>query len=296
MCQSGPPSSFMPFVSFALSSLRVSAHRLSAQSISPSVAGGTSGLCGDALHGRHHYSDLYCDTAQPIRIFRAKTMRLPSMIGQTVLFGAGIALGFLIAYVMLVTGAVIDASLVLSCFAVLLAGISFAFTVYRYFEDRKLERPLFSLYDKSVKPPPEFSAASDVIIEMVFHFRNIGKRSAQEIWIRSVRVHGWVDTDETSVANRIDANGTVSKIVDIPAYVVDGEVFAGRFEQEKTARTKEVSIYISVAYADARTGDHHCDEFWVYYHTDNDFLINGTFEHKNRLQAYVARQGWSCES
>jgi len=189
-------------------------------------------------------------------------------------------------------------SILLSFMAVLLSAVGFEFNTDRYYEERKLERPLFSLYEMSVQPPTE-SFAEETFIEMAFSFRNIGRRSAEEIVIRSLRAHETVQDDEVSIANRVDANGVIRKIVHIPAYVqTDGQVYAGKMpsvdEEVSGAKPghKEVRLHLAVAYVDMASGNHHTDEFWVSYTTGSSVLRHSTTDEKEKLQSDLSGVEW----
>jgi hypothetical protein len=189
-------------------------------------------------------------------------------------------------------------SFVVSLIAVVVSGIGFMANTVRYYEERKLERPLFSLYEMSVQPPTE-SFAEETFIEMAFAFRNIGRRSAEEIVIRSLRAHETVQDDEVSIANRVDANGVIRKIVHIPAYVqTDGQVYAGKMpsvdEEVSGAKPghKEVRLHLAVAYVDMASGNHHTDEFWVSYTTGSSLLRHSTTDEKEKLQADLSGAEW----
>lgn len=229
------------------------------------------------------------------------------IVARAVIFLTGLVLGLIIGVLTIQTGFLIlgpiDAADVLSILvsfsAVLLSSIGFEFNTDRYYEERKLERPLFSLYEMSVQPPTE-SFAEETFIEMTFSFRNIGRRSAEEIVIRSLRAHETVQDDEVSIANRIDANGVIRKIVHIPAHVrTDGQVYAGKMpsvdEEASGAKPghKEIRLHLAVAYVDIASGNHHTDEFWVSYTAGSELLRHSTLDEKRKLQTDLDTGRWT---
>ena len=179
-----------------------------------------------------------------------------------------------------------EVSAIISAASALLA---FGFSVFVYATTRKLlrptERPMISLFENKaqgefLKNPPRVKTG------LLFLFKNIGKRPAQNLRVRmgvapKASPERFRNVTDVSVANRIDVDSVFNW----------NQTFEQGVElQGDVAQLKEIELYIYIllTYEDCfEPRKKYCDEFWLTYTTGRAAVGQATVQEKMTLEPYV---------
>lgn len=175
-----------------------------------------------------------------------------------------------------------------SIISVASALLAFGFSVFVYATTRKLlrptERPMISLFEnkaqgESLKNPPRVKTG------LLFLFKNIGKRPAQNLRVRAgvapkSSPERFRNVTDASVANRIDVDSIFNW----------NQTFEQGVELQGVAQLKEIELYIYIllTYEDCfEPRKKYCDEFWLTYTTGRAAVGQATVQEKMTLEPYV---------